>query len=87
MQPNSRWYTGSGLFRGVMLCHSPRVHVAPDGVFVYTKEVAEDHAFLEAQVEIENTTLENRLVEVSVLLQKEDSEEVVAKTRRIIQVN
>jgi len=87
MQPNSRWYTGSGLFRGVMLCHSPRVHIAPDGVFVYTKEVAEDHAFLETQVEIENTTLENRLVEVSVLLQKEDSEEVVAKTRRMIQVN
>ena len=26
-QPNSRWYTGSGLFRGVKLCHGPRVHI------------------------------------------------------------
>ena len=87
MQPNSRWYTGSGLFRGIMLCHSPRVHIVPDGVYVYTKEVADNHAFLEARVEIENATLENRLVEVSVLLSKEGSEDVLSKTKRVIQVN
>lgn len=86
-QPNSRWYTGSGLFRGVKLCHSPRVHIVPDGVFVYTKEVADNLAFLEAQVEIENATLENRLVEVTVLLSKEGSDETVATTKRVIQVN
>ena len=39
MQPNSRWYTGSGLFRGVKLCHGPRVHITQDGIYVYTKEV------------------------------------------------
>ena len=86
-QPNSRWYTGSGLFRGVKLCHSPRVHIVTDGVFVYTKEVADNLAFLEAQVEIENATLENRLVEVTVLLSKEGSDETVATTKRVIQVN
>ena len=87
MYVNSRWYTGSGLFRGVKLCHAPRVHIVPDGVFVYTKEVAENHAFLEAQVEIENVTLENRLVEVSLFLTKEGSDEVYAKTKQVIQVN
>lgn len=87
MQTNSRWYTGSGLYRGVSLCHSPRVHIASDGVFVYTKEVTEDYAFLEAQVEIENTTLENRLVEVSVFLSKDGCEDVLAKSKRVIQVN
>jgi len=86
-QPNSRWYTGSGLFRGVKLCHSPRVHIVTDGVFVYTKEVADNLAFLEAQVEIENATSENRLVEVTVLLSKEGSDETVVTTKRVIQVN
>ena len=46
MQPNSRWYTGSGLYRGVTLCHGPWVHILPDGVFVYTREVADGYAFL-----------------------------------------
>ena len=87
METTSRWYTGSGLFRGVILCHSPRVHIVPDGVFVYTKEVADDYAFLEAQVEIENATLENRLVEVEIFLSMDGSEKVLAKTSRVIQVN
>lgn len=87
MHTNSRWYTGSGLFREVMLCHGPRVHIVPDGVFVYTKEVTEEYAFLEAQVEIENATLDNRLVEVCISMTKDGSEDVVAKTTRVIQVN
>lgn len=36
VQPSSRWYTGSGLFRGVTLCHSPRVFILPDGINVVT---------------------------------------------------
>ena len=41
MQPNSRWYTGSGLYRGVRLLHGPKVHIAPDGIFARTREVAD----------------------------------------------
>ena len=87
MQPNSRWYTGSGLFRGVTLCHGPRVHIVPDGMFVYTKEVADGYAFIEAQIEVANATLENRLAEVTVLIVEEGTEEVVAKAKRVIQIN
>jgi len=86
-QPNSRWYTGSGLFRGVKLCHGPRVHIVTDGVFVKTKEVADGYAFLDAQVEVENATLENRLVEVSVHISEDGTEEVLTQTKRVIQVN
>lgn len=86
-QPNSRWYTGSGLFRGVKLCHSPRVHIVTDGVFVKTKEVADGYAFLEAQVEVENTTLESRMVEVSLQISEEGKEDDLVQTKRVIQVN
>lgn len=87
VQPSSRWYTGSGLFRGLVLCHSPRVHIQNDGVFVYTKEVTGETAFLEAQVDLSNATLENRLVKVTVMLMEEGSTEIKAKAERVVQIN
>lgn len=87
VQPSSRWYTGSGLFRGVMLCHSPKVHIQDDGIFVYTKEVSDDMAFLGAKVDICNDTSENRLVEVVASIFEDGSEKTSAESRRVIQVN
>lgn len=73
VQPSCRWYTGSGLFRGVCLCHGPKVHITDDGVYLFTKEICEDKslAFIEAQVDVENLTLENHLVKVKVILSKD----------------
>ena len=85
MQPNSRWYTGSGLYRGVKLLHGPRVHLVPDGIFVFTKEVNDGWAFLEATAEVENATLENRLAEVTLELWQ-DGGSCAAKTKRVIQI-
>ena len=93
IQPSSRWYTGSGLFRGLTLCHAPCVHIATDGIYVRTLEVTEDMALLEAQIDVCNSTLENRLVEVTVSLFP--TEEISsykgvsssAEVKRIIQVN
>ena len=39
MQPNSRWYSGAGLFRGVELAHTPRLHIAFGGLSGSTKKV------------------------------------------------
>ncbi|MBO4292736.1 MAG: DUF4982 domain-containing protein [Lachnospiraceae bacterium] len=87
MQPNSRWYTGSGLYRGVKLCHGPRVHIASDGVFVRTREVGDGYAFLEVQAEVENASSENRLAEVTVSFSEEGKEEILAKIRRVIYIS
>lgn len=87
MYVNCRWYTGSGLYRSVELCHGPRVHIVNDGVFVRTKEVADGYAFLECEVEVENATIENRLAKVQVSLVADGSDEVVAKVKRVIQIN
>lgn len=87
MQPNSRWYTGSGLFRGVKLCHGPKVHVAENGLFVYTKDVADGYAFLEAMIEVENASAENRLAKVRIQIMKEGTEDVLKTTSRVIQIN
>lgn len=87
MQPNSRWYTGSGLYRGVALLHGPRLHILPDGVFVFTREVADGYAFLEAQVDVRNDTGENRLAEIEVILTREETPGIAAQAKRVIQVN
>lgn len=39
MQPNSRWYTGAGIYRHVELSHVKSLHVEPDGIFAYTKRI------------------------------------------------
>lgn len=36
MQPNSRWYTGAGLFREMRIAHGAPIHAVADGIFVYT---------------------------------------------------
>ena len=47
-QPNSRWYSGAGIYRPVTLWVGPRAHVEPDGVWVRT--VSLDPARVEVDV-------------------------------------
>ncbi|MBQ6105846.1 MAG: DUF4982 domain-containing protein, partial [Lachnospiraceae bacterium] len=86
MQPNSRWYSGSGLYRGVCLMNGPRVHIVPDGLYVFTKEINDGYAFLEALVEVVNTELQNCMAEVELTLYYDGREEVAAQTKRLIEI-
>lgn len=36
--PNSRWYSGAGIYRNVWFVTRPQVHLASDGVYVHTLE-------------------------------------------------
>lgn len=36
--PNSRWYSGAGIYRNVWLVTRPQVHLASDGVYVHMTE-------------------------------------------------
>ena len=41
--PNSRWYSGAGIYRNVWLITRPQVHLASDGVYVHTLEYNGDY--------------------------------------------
>ena len=55
-QTNSRWYSGSGIYRHVRLVVTDAVHVIPWGVFVTTPEVSADGAVVRVHAAIENGT-------------------------------
>lgn len=55
-QPNSRWYTGSGIYRNVRLVASYNLHVAQWGTYVTTPEVSAAKASVHLEVTVENKT-------------------------------
>ena len=92
MQPNSRWYSGSGLFRGIELAHMPKLHIAFGGLAGSTKKIEYDEAgnpetaYLQVSAEIENSHPENRVAEVWFDLIREDSGETVLSRKTVTQI-
>jgi len=52
-QPNSRWYSGSGIYRHVWLMAVNPVHISPWGVFVSTTQANSSLSKVQIQTEIE----------------------------------
>ncbi len=51
---DSRWYTGSGIYRNIRLVFTPRIHIPVWGVYCYTTKVNRDSAIMNIQVNIIN---------------------------------
>ena len=64
LQPNCRWYSGSGIYRHVWLKTMPALHIAQNGVFVTTPEVKADKATVNVEVTVENESDKERAATV-----------------------
>lgn len=53
-QPNSRWYTGSGIYRHTRLVETKKLHFEKWGVFYYTKSIEKDSATLYIKASVLN---------------------------------
>ncbi|MCD6596600.1 MAG: DUF4982 domain-containing protein, partial [Bacteroidales bacterium] len=53
-QPNSRWYTGSGIFRHIWLTVTDKIHVAHWGTFVSTPKVSSELAKVYIETIVKN---------------------------------
>ena len=51
---NSRWYSGSGIFRHVWLTTTGNCYLPTNGVFVTTPDVSRDRATVDVAVEVQN---------------------------------
>ncbi|CAD0000583.1 glycoside hydrolase [Flavobacterium chungangense] len=87
-QPNSRWYTGSGIYRNVRLVASEKLHVAKWGTYVTTPEVSAEKASVHLEVTIENkTNSEKEFQLVTSILDANNKEVANAKTTEKIGAN
>ncbi|MBP6180844.1 sugar-binding domain-containing protein [Flavobacterium sp.] len=87
-QPNSRWYTGSGIYRNVRLVASEKLHVAQWGTYVTTPEVSAAKASVHLEVTIENKTdTEKEFKLVTSILDANNKEVANATTTEKIAAN
>jgi beta-galactosidase len=65
LQPSSRWYSGSGIYRHVWLTATDPLHVPYHGTFVQTPQVNDQRAKVDMQTDLRNdhnTTVDVKLV-------------------------
>ena len=53
-QPDSRWYTGQGIYRHVRLVTTDAVRIAPSGLFVSTPQVSAERAVVRLSASVVN---------------------------------
>jgi beta-galactosidase/beta-glucuronidase len=78
---DSRWYTGSGIYRDVWAVYAHPVHIAQWGVYARPKAVTANRATLGVDVEVENGTAEEARLTVSHELVSPDGK-IVAVSRK-----
>lgn len=62
---DSRWYTGSGIYRNVKLIFTPEVHIANWGVFYTTPFVSKENAVMNISTNIKNESKKKAGAEVT----------------------
>ncbi len=87
-QPNSRYYTGSGIYRHVRLRLADPLHVEPDSLFVETRALSASVAELSVTAEIVNRSDTARSVSIGIsILDATTTPIVAAQTRATVAPN
>lgn len=67
-QPNSRWYSGSGIYRNVWLVKTGKVHVDHWGTCITTPVVSHESAKINIQTKVRNSLLESANTELKTMI-------------------
>lgn len=79
-EENSRWYTGSGIYRDVYLLEAEPLHVKADSIRIRTPEIEADLATVEVSMDLVNMERVRKKTKVVVMLENQDGEECAAVT-------
>ena len=63
-QPNSRWYTGSGIYRNVWMVKTGEVHVDHWGTFISTPSASKESATIKLQTRIRNASEQQKAIKL-----------------------
>lgn len=80
--PNSRWYTGSGIYRNVKLIVGDRIHVPNDGIRITTLAADTESAIVEVETKVQSISKVREKVTVQVVLEKDGK--TIAKDRQMV---
>lgn len=70
-EPNSRWYTGSGIYRDVKLMIGERIHIKEDGVRITTRSANQNSAIIEIESKICSISRECERILQTVIISKD----------------
>jgi beta-galactosidase len=85
-QPNSRWYTGAGIYRHVWLIGSGNVHFRQWGVFARTEKASDKNATVRVSLELINERKNRETCKISTLLFSSDGK-VISKEVSSVQMD
>ncbi|MBU3025663.1 glycoside hydrolase family 2 TIM barrel-domain containing protein [Zobellia galactanivorans] len=80
---DSRWYTGSGIYRDVKLLVKNKLHIPIWGVFVTTPKIEEKQAEVSVSVQIQNDFPEDKKAELRMEIYTRDGQKVNGHTQPI----
>lgn len=84
--PNSRWYSGSGLYRHVWLMESESIYLAPWSVAITTPVVTKEFAMVNIETTISNELKEEKQVTVVTALFDKVGKEVASNISEVLLV-
>lgn len=80
---DSRWYTGSGIYRNVKLITTSKIHIPIWGTYITTPEVTDKSATVNIVVDISSNYEQEKTTTLSIAIINRDNQ-VVAETRSTI---
>ncbi len=82
LQPNSRWYSGSGICRNIWLVKTEPLHISHWGVYVTTPIVSKESTTVEIKTSIENNFKNLRSGILQSVLFNNDGKEIARSEKR-----
>lgn len=83
LMPNSRWYSGSGIYRNVSLMVAEKVYIPMDGVKVTTKEIGDNYSNIEVLVNIKNNSNITERIKVNNTIKK-DEKSITCDSQKLV---
>jgi beta-galactosidase len=77
-QPNSRWYSGSGIYRNVRLVTTEKIYVEHWGTYITTPEISEQQARVVIKTKVRNTLGKDQPFILKTSVVNSDGKEITA---------
>ena len=81
LQPNSRWYSGSGIYRHVWLTTVSSIHVAHWGTYVTTPKVSEKEAYVKVETSIGNESKDRANIRIVSTILNSEGQKIAAQSQ------